>query len=118
MFAVENGNASLSLINTRQYEELENQTMQLNITTFEAIATATEFNNIFDQHSIRLRNITDRLVLNRDYLEAVINSSETVINSTIDVSTINNEIEMILNEIQVSANTVKLAHFFMRTCPI
>ena len=100
--AVDNGNTSLALITARQYDDLESQISQLVVTSMEAGAMAVEISDVVEQHTMRIRNITDRLVLDREYLEAVINSSEAVINNTIDVLVINDEVEVILEEIKVS----------------
>ena len=75
---------------------------QLALRAEEADFEAAESNDLVEEHTERLRNVSDLLVLSRERLEHVINSSEIVINDAVGVSLVIDEAELILNEIQVN----------------
>ena len=98
---MDNGNASLMLIMSRSYDSLAEIITSLSLLSQNALTTAVEFNNIVEEHTSKLRNITDRLTLSRNNLESIINSSEAIINNANVVAVIIRNVEGILNEIQV-----------------
>ncbi len=86
---------------SRSYDNLAQIITSLSLSSQNALTTADEFNNVVEEHTSRLRNITDRLTLNRNNLESIINSSEAIINNANGVFVIIQNVEGILNEIQV-----------------
>ena len=99
--ALTKGNATLQIIQSRQYTDLIQMIMQLTERTITANTNASEYVELFQVHTELARNISDTLLLHETYLNQVINTSNDLIRNATDVTIRITEVEDILNEIKV-----------------
>ena len=100
--ALTEGNATLQIIQSRQYTDLTQLIMQLTEQTITANTNASQYVELFQVHTELARNISDSLLLHETYLNQVINTSNDLIRNATNVTMLITNVDDIVNEIKVN----------------